>query len=116
MPKCKLSLVIIREGKYESSTLQIWVNVLVDTLQHLDQVTSGSRVALSEEGNGGTLLASTTGTTDTVNVVLNIVGKIKVDHELDVLNVYTINNLARVIPKCKTCTQDPKAFILLFLF
>ena len=68
-------------------TLQIWVHWLVHTLQDFDQVTSGSRVGVGEEGNGSTFLSSTAGSTNSMDVIFNVVGEIKVDHKFDVLDV-----------------------------
>lgn len=67
--------------------LQLWIDVLVGGLQHLDQIVSLGRVGRREEGVGRALVGGPARTTDTVNVVLRVVRKIKVDDELDIVHI-----------------------------
>jgi hypothetical protein len=55
----------------------------------------GGRTVSSEHGDGRALGASTTGTADTVDVILRVVGVVIVEHVSDVTNVLiTIKRLA----------------------
>jgi hypothetical protein len=44
-------------------------------------------VVVSKERNGGTLSTRTTGSTNTMDIVLAVVGVVKVDHKVDTLDI-----------------------------
>ena len=58
-------------------------------LQHLLQVVKQVRVVLGQERNCCTRLSGTTGTTNTMSVVLNVLGHVVVDDQGHVLDVDT---------------------------
>ena len=52
-------------------------------LEQLDEITDNATVATVEEGSRETSVAGTTGTTNTMNVVVNVGRKIVVDNVSD---------------------------------
>jgi len=65
-------------------------NNLLSLAQNLDKVSGHLHVALGEVGEGGTLGTGTTSSTDSVNVVLDVVWHVVVDDEGDVLDICLI--------------------------
>ena len=62
--------------------------ILVGALQDLDDFSSETRVLLrNEKGDRRSLLSSTSGTPDTVNVRISVVGEVKVDYHFDIIDV-----------------------------
>lgn len=53
---------------------QVFRNGLVGSLEDVNQSTSETLLVVGEEGNGSTVLTSTTGTANAVNVVLDTLG------------------------------------------
>ena len=70
-----------------------------------DQVLSQVPVLLIEEGGGETEVAHTSGTTDPVNVFVDVRGKIKVDDVLHVGDVKTTGGDLRMKTKFLVVTQ-----------
>ena len=67
-----------------SDSLEESGNLLVGFLEKLEKVTNDTSIAAVEESSGDTSVSGTTSTTDTVDVVVNVGGKIVVDDVLDV--------------------------------
>jgi hypothetical protein len=62
-------------------------NFLVGFLEQLDEVANNSTIATVEESGGDTSVSGTTGTTDAVDVVVNVGRKIVVDDVGNVRNI-----------------------------
>ena len=62
-----------------NNSLQPSRNLLIRLTKELDEVTNDVLVATVEEGSGNTSVTSTTSTTDTMNIVINIGGKVIID-------------------------------------
>lgn len=62
-------------------------DLLVGLLQELKEVTDNTAVATVEESGGDTSVAGTSGTTDTVNIVVNVSWEIVVDNVGDIRNI-----------------------------
>ncbi|KAH0250750.1 ATP-dependent RNA helicase DBP3, partial [Aureobasidium melanogenum] len=82
---CVVSL-LLDSGSELHETLR---NGLVGALEDVDQSTSKTLLVVGEEGNGSTILASTTSTTDTMDVILNSQGESNVDDNLDGRDIKT---------------------------
>lgn len=67
-------------------------NVLVGLLQELEQVTDDALVAAVQESSGNTSVTSTTGTTDSVNVIIDIRGQVIRDDVGDVGDIQTTSS------------------------
>lgn len=70
-----------------SNVLEEGWDFLVGLLEQLDEVTDNTAVSTVEESSRDTGVSSTTGTTDTVNIVVNVGWQIIVDHMGDIGNV-----------------------------
>ena len=64
-------------------------DLLVCLTKKLDKVTDDVFVTTVEEGGGTTSVAGTTGTTDTVNVIIDVGGKVIIDNMGDIGNIET---------------------------
>ena len=62
-------------------------NLLVSFTEKFDEITDDILVAAVEEGGGYTSVTSTTGTTDTMNVIIDVGGKVIVDDVGDIRDV-----------------------------
>ena len=62
-------------------------DLLVGLLQELKEVTDNTAVATVEESGGDTSVTGTSGTTDTVNIVVNVSWEIVVDNVGDIRNI-----------------------------
>ena len=62
-------------------------NLLVGLTQKLDEITDDILVAAVEEGGGDTSVTCTTGTTDTMNIIIDVGGKVIVDDMGDIGDV-----------------------------
>jgi hypothetical protein len=60
---------------------------LVSLLQEVNQITNDTSVAAVEESSGDTSVTGTSGTTDSMNVVINVGWKIVVDDMGDIRDV-----------------------------
>ena len=67
--------------------IQLWVNVLVSLLQHLHKLLSLFRILRCEVGVCGAGVLGTGGAADAVDIVLRVVGEVKVDHKFDVTHI-----------------------------
>ena len=67
-------------------------NLLVSLLEELKKLTDDTTVATVEESSGNTSVSGTTGTTDAVNIVINIGREIVVDDVGDVGNIQTTSS------------------------
>jgi hypothetical protein len=63
---------------------------LVGLLQQVEEVTNDSAVAAVEESSGNTSVSCTSGTTDTMDVVVNIGREVVVDHVSDIWDTFKI--------------------------
>lgn len=77
------------EGRLTSNGLEEAGNLLVGLLEKLEELADDTTVATVEESSSNTGVASTAGTTDTMNVVINVGGEIVVDNVGDVGNIQT---------------------------
>lgn len=74
---------------FTSNALQEAWHLLVGLLQEVDQITNNTAVAAVEEGSRDTSVAGTASTTDTMDIVVNVGGKIVVDDMLNIRNIET---------------------------
>jgi hypothetical protein len=72
---------------FASNALQEGGNLLMSLLEKVNQFTDNTTVATVEEGSGDTSVTRTTGTTNAVNVVINIGGEIIVNDVGDIGNI-----------------------------
>ena len=77
----------ISERVLLSNGLKPTGNLLVSFTEKLDEITDDILVAAVEEGSGNTSVTSTTGTTDTMNVIIDVGGKVIVDDMGDIRDV-----------------------------
>jgi hypothetical protein len=77
---------------FASNALQEGRDFLMSLLEKVNQLTDNTTVATVEEGSGDTSVTRTTGTTNAVNVVINIGGKIIVNDVGDVWNIKTTSS------------------------
>ena len=80
------------EGRLAGNGLQEARNLLVGLLEKVNQLANDTAVATVEESSGNTSVSGTTGTTDTVNVVINVSGEIVVDNVGDVGDIETTSS------------------------
>jgi hypothetical protein len=74
-------------GALTSNVLEEAGNVLVSLLQELEKVSNDATVTTVEEGGGQTSVAGTPGTTNTMNIVVDIGRKVVVDDVSDIRNI-----------------------------
>ena len=67
-------------------------NLLVCLTEKFDEVTDDVFVATVEEGSGTTGVTGSTSTTDTVNIVIDVRGKVIVDHMGNVGDIETTSS------------------------
>lgn len=67
--------------------LELGIDLLLGLGQDGEQITGLLAVVLGEQGDGGTLLASTASTANTVDVVLGVGGVVVVDDKVNALDV-----------------------------
>jgi len=72
-----------------SNGLEECWDLLVSFLEKLEEIANDTTVATVEESGGNTSVSGTTGTTDTVDVVVDVGGEIVVDNVLDVGDIET---------------------------
>ena len=74
-------------GGLASNGLKESGNLLIGLLEKIDELSNDGSVTAVEEGRGNTGVSSTAGTTDTMDVVVNIRGQIVVDNVGDIGNI-----------------------------
>merc|ERR1712222_77856 len=67
-------------------------NLLVGLSKNLDQILHNVRVLLVDHGGGNTIRSSTTGTTNAVNIIVDVMREIIVDHMEDVVDIQTTSS------------------------
>merc|ERR1711963_880973 len=67
-------------------------NLLVGLVKNLDQILHDVRVLLVDHGGGNTIMSSTTGTTNAVNIIVDVMREIIVDHMEDVVDIQTTSS------------------------
>merc|ERR1711963_277185 len=67
-------------------------NLLVGLSKNLDQILHNVRVLLVDHGGGNTIMSSTTGTTNAVNIIVDVMREIIVDHMEDVVDIQTTSS------------------------
>lgn len=77
----------VRSVRATVESLQLRWNGLVGFSHDFAEITTKLGVAVGEEGNSGTRGTSTAGSTDTMDVVLDVAGHVVVDHVGDTLDV-----------------------------
>lgn len=75
---------------------QAGVDLLMGLLQDSDKLLGLLRIVHCEEGERRAGVSSTTSTTDTMDVVLDIVGEIVVDDEFDILDIWRTRNREKI--------------------
>jgi hypothetical protein len=77
------------EGRLTRDSLKEGRNFLVGLLEKVEEFADNATVATVEEGGGDTSVSSTTGTTDSVHIVVHVGRKIIVDNVGDVGDIET---------------------------
>lgn len=80
------------EGRLTSDSLEEGRNLLVSLLQKVNKLAHDTPVSTVEERSRDTRVTSTTGTTDTVNIIVDVGGKVVVHNVGDVGNIKTTSS------------------------
>ncbi|VUC19933.1 unnamed protein product, partial [Clonostachys rosea] len=77
------------EGRFASDSLKEGWDLLVGFFEELHKLSDDTTVATVEEGGGNTRVSSTTSTTDTVNIVVDVSGEVIIDDVGDIGDIET---------------------------